>query len=80
MVLSDEPALWSGAEFDHYREGVAYVVAPGASFFAGPIAGPVMIAHTTGVAPHAKLADLERKRLRIVQPITHQFMSFRGGA
>ncbi|RNF30006.1 hypothetical protein NM04_14750 [Massilia aurea] len=80
MTLSDEPALWRGTEFDHYREGVAYVVAPGASFFTGPIAGPEMIAHTTGVAPHVALADLEKKRLRIVQPITHQFMSFRGGA
>lgn len=78
MTLSNEPALWDGSEFDVYRSGVAYVIAPGANFFAGPIEAADFIAHTTGVGVSPDLERLELRRFGVVKPVSHQFTSLQG--
>lgn len=79
ITVSDEPELWSGSDFDRYRLGVAYVVAPGAGLFAGPIDFPEFHAHVAGIAPHEKLEELERRRFGVVKPVGHQFTSLKEG-
>jgi hypothetical protein len=79
ITLSDEPALWSGSDFDRYRMGVAYWVAPGAGLFAGLIDFSEFHAHVAGFAPHEKLMELERRRFGVVKPVGHQFTSMKLG-
>lgn len=78
IALANEPALWGGTGFDAYRTGMAYVVAPGSSFFAGPIEAHDFIAHTIGVGTCPELERLERQRFGVVKPVTHQFTSLHG--
>lgn len=64
VVVSDDPALWSAADFDCYREGVMYFVAPQVQTCVGPIALPDFLAHVLGNAPSQPIASLESRRIQ----------------
>lgn len=64
VVISDKPALWSAAEFDCYREGVMYIVAPQVETCVGPMPFPDFLAHVLGKAPSQPIASLERRRIQ----------------
>jgi hypothetical protein len=62
VVISDEPKLWSAGEFDSYREGVMYIVAPQVQKCIGPIEFPDFLAHLLNGAILKSVADLESMR------------------
>ncbi|WP_414441210.1 hypothetical protein [Burkholderia sp. 22PA0106] len=64
VVISDEPGLWSAAQFDSYREGVLFIVAPQIQTCVGPVALPEFLAHVLGNAPLQSITALEGKRVR----------------
>jgi hypothetical protein len=63
IAISDTPALWSGAEFEQYWNGVFYVVLPAAAIAAGPILAPEYLNHILRQRPHSELAAIEAKKI-----------------
>lgn len=63
VVISDEPALWSGREFNSYQEGVIYIIAPQLQTCSGPLAFPEFLSHVIGNTSLQAIASLESKRI-----------------
>lgn len=66
VVISDEPALWSEKNFDSYREGVLFIIAPQNQTCIGPIELPDFLAHALENTPLPSITELEAKRIRKV--------------
>jgi len=64
VVISDEPKLWFAAEFDSYRQGVMYIVAPQIQKCIGPIEFPDFLAHVLNGAVLESVTALESMRTK----------------
>ena len=62
VSIATSPELWASTNFDPYRNGVVYLVAPQTGRFIGPIDLPSYIAHRTGVRTVTELQELEAQR------------------
>jgi len=63
VVISDDPSLWAGPEFDSYRDGAIFLVAPQVETFIGPVSFPDFLAHMLGNTCISDISSLEQKRV-----------------
>lgn len=63
VSMSDSPQLWEEPRFDHYRQGVMYLIAPQLGRFVGPVSLPQFIAHKTGIGKVQELQAIEAMRI-----------------
>jgi len=60
--ISDQKNLWGGIEFEKYRDGIIYFIAPQANFFYGPVSLPAYLRHKLNGPCDERLILLEALR------------------
>jgi hypothetical protein len=63
IVMANDPALWSDARFNLYREGAVFVIVPQVERFAGPLRLAPYVSHLHGGPALPELQAIEAMRV-----------------